>query len=82
MPNCTAAPAASPPGSEPVTALPASPAVTTANQPLVRRASRCSPKLQVKEASSAPIATVNQIGLSVDRRGQAPSTAMRLGATR
>jgi hypothetical protein len=38
--------------------------------------------LQVKEASSAAIATVNQTGLSADRRGHAPSTAARLGKTR
>ncbi len=82
MLNWTAAPPASPPGRESVTALPASPAVTTANQPLVRSASRCTAKLQVKEASSAASAAVNQIGLSAERRGQEPSTAMRPGSTR
>ena len=69
-------------GQAPVTALPASPAVTTANQPLVRSASRCKAKLQVNETSSAAIATVNQTGFSVDSRGQAPSTAMSEGSTR
>ncbi len=82
MRNWTAAPAASPPGGPSVTALPVSPAVTRANQPRVRRASRCKAKLQLNETSSAAIATVNQAGLSVDSRGQAPSTAMRLGSTR
>ena len=47
MPNWTAAPAASPPGRLSVTALPASPAVMPANQPLVRSASGCNAKLQV-----------------------------------
>ena len=65
-----------------MTALPASPAVTTANQPRVRSASRCKAKLQVKDTSSAARQTVNQAGLSVDSRGQAPSTAMSLGSTR
>ena len=82
MRNWTVAPAASPPGRLSVTALPASPAVTTANQPRVRSASRCKAKLQVKEASSAASATVNQIGFSVDSRGQSPSTATSLGSTR
>ena len=71
MLNWTAAPAASPPGRLSVTALPDSPAVTTANQPRVRRASRCKAKLQVNEASSATSASANQAGFSVDRRGQA-----------
>jgi hypothetical protein len=53
MRNWTAAPAASPPGKPLVTALPASPAVTTGNQSFVRSASRCKAKLQVNEASSA-----------------------------
>ncbi len=82
MPNCMAAPAASPPGRLSVTAFPASPAVTTANQPFVRSASRCRAKLQVNEASSAATATLNQTGLSVESRGQEPSTAASLGNTR
>ena len=82
MLNWRAAPAASPPGRLLVTALPASPAVTTANQPRVRSASRWKAKLQVKEASSAATATLNQTGLSVDRRGHEPSTAASLGKTR
>ena len=82
MRNWTAAPAASPPGRLSVIALPASPALTTANQPRVRSASRCMAKLQVNDASSAASATVNQTGFSVDSRGQAPSTAMSLGSTR
>ena len=65
-----------------MTALPASPAVTTGNQPLVRSASRCKAKLQVNEISSAARQTVNHAGSSVDSRGQAPSTAMSLGSTR
>ena len=65
--------------------------MTTANQPLVRSASRCKAKLQVNaaasevavnKASSAASASANQAGFSVDRRGQAPSTAMRLGSAR
>ena len=69
--NWTAAPAALPPGRLLVTALPARPAVTTRNQPLVRSASRCKAKLQVKDTSSAARQTVNQTGFSVDRGGQA-----------
>jgi hypothetical protein len=82
MLNCRAAPAASPPGRLSVTALPASPAVTTANQPLLRRASRCNAKLQAKETTSAAAAAVNQTGLRVDRRGQEASTAVSFGRTR
>ena len=48
----------------------------------VRSASRCKAKLQVNEASSAASASANQAGFSVDRRGKAPSTAMRLGSAR
>jgi hypothetical protein len=80
--NWIAAPAASPPGRLSVTALPVSPAVTTANQSLVRSATPCKAKLQVNETTSAASATVNQIGFSVDRRGHAPSTSMSLGSTR
>ncbi len=82
IPNWTAAPAASPPGRLPVTALPVRAAVTTGNQARVRSASRCRAKLQVNETISAAIAIVNQAGFSVDSRGQAPSTAMSLGSTR
>ncbi len=42
-----------------VTVLPVSPAVTTANQPRVRSASRCKAKLHMNETSSAAIATAN-----------------------
>ena len=62
--------------------LPVSPAVITGNQLLVRSASRCKAKLQVNETSSAATQAVNQIGFSVDSRGQAPSTAMSLGSAR
>ncbi len=48
----------------------------------VRSASRCKAKLHMNETSSAAIATANQAGLSVDSRGQAPSTAMSVGSTR
>jgi hypothetical protein len=82
MLNWAAAPVAAPPGSVSVTALPASPAVTIANQPLARRASRCRPKLQVNEPASAATATANQAGFSPDRRGQEASTSVRLGRTR
>jgi hypothetical protein len=64
-----------------VTAFPASPAVTTANQPLVRSASRCRAKVQVNEANSTATATLSQTGLSVESRGQEPSTAASLGKT-
>jgi hypothetical protein len=55
----TAAPAALAPGRLLVTALPASPVVTTGNQSFVRSASRCKAKLQGNEASSATSATVS-----------------------
>jgi hypothetical protein len=51
MLNWTVASAASPPGRQSVTAFPASPAVTTANQPLVRSASRCKAKLQANASA-------------------------------
>jgi len=37
--------------------------------------------LQVKEASSAATATLNQTGLSVDSRGHEPSTEASFGST-
>jgi len=58
------------------------PAVITGNQPLVRSASRCKAKLQVKDTSSAARQTVNQARFSVDSRGQAASTSMSLGRAR
>ena len=77
--NWTPAPIALPPGRLSVTELPARPAVTTANQPFARSASRCSPKLQPKDATSAASATLNQMGSRVVRRGQAPSTFVIAG---
>ena len=50
---CTLAPTASPPGSVLVTALPARPAVTTANQFFVRSTRRSSAIAQKKLAASA-----------------------------
>ena len=79
--NWTPAPAASPPGSTAVTALPTSPAATTANQSLVRRTRRCKPKLQVNAATSAAKAPTSQPGPSVDNSGHAPITRLRLGNT-
>lgn len=79
--SCTAAPAASPPGKMRLMALPARPAVTTANQHRVPSASRWRAKAQVKEATSAPTATANQIGFSVDSRGQEARTLVMLGTT-
>jgi hypothetical protein len=80
--NCTAAPTAAPPGTIRVMALPASWDVTTGNQPLVRRASRCSANVQVKCAISAATARVNHRGSRVDRRGQEAKTSVIVGNTR
>src|SRR6516165_1207730 len=79
--NWTAAPAASPPGSVLVTALPASPAVTTANHPRVRSTMRWIPKPQTKLPHSDNSATESQRALNVANFGQDPSTADRLGST-
>ena len=81
IPNCAAAPAASPPGRTLVTVLPASPAVTTANQLLVPRQSRWSPKVQTKLATSATTMPANHHGLSLVRRGQDAKTRASSGNT-
>ena len=80
--NCTAAPAAAPPGMMRLIEFPASWDVTTENHPLVRSAIRCRVNVQVKWASSATMATANQTGSRVDRRGQDPRTSVILGRTR
>ena len=77
----TAAPAAAPPGSVLVTVLPASPAVTTANHPRVRRTMRWIAKLQTKLPHSNNRATKTHTPLNVANFGHAPKTAERLGST-
>ena len=80
--NCTAAPAAAPPGTISEMALPASWAVITENHALVRRAMRCSEKVQAKWAPSATRAGMNHNRLRRHQRGQAWNTAMSSGSTR
>ena len=82
MRNCTAAPAAAPPGTISEMALPANWAVITENHALVRRAMRCSEKVQKKWITSATNAGMNQSRLSVASLGHALNTASTLGATR
>ena len=79
--NCTAAPAASPPGSTLVTAFPVNPAATTANHFLVRRTRRCTANAQAKLADSARNEPISQTGLRCDSCGQAAITRVRLGST-
>ena len=69
IPYCRLAPAASPAGSTLVSALPASPDVTTANQPLVRKARRWRVNAKVKLTISAMSAPIIQIGLALASRG-------------
>ncbi len=80
--NCTAAPAAAPPGTMREMALPASWAVITANQALVRRAMRWREKVQAKWAPSATRAGMNQSRSRVASRGQEWKTAKSSGSTR
>ena len=80
--NWTAAPAAAPPGTISEMALPASWAVMTANQALVRRAIRWRENVQAKWAPSASRAGRNHSRLRVARRGHEWRTDRMLGATR
>ena len=80
--NCTAAPAAAPPGTTSEMALPASCAVMTENQALVRRAIRWREKVQAKWMPSASRAGTNQSRLSWASLGHELNTARMLGATR
>ena len=79
--NCTAAPGAWPPGTMSEMALPASWAVTTGNQALVRRAMRWRAKVQAKWAPSAKRAGMNQSRLSFTMLGHEWRTPMSSGAT-
>ena len=72
--NWTAAPAAAPPGTMREMALPASWAVITANQALVRRAIRWRENVQAKWAPSATTAGMNHSKFSWTRRGHEWST--------
>ena len=79
MRNCTAAPAAAPPGTMREMALPASWAVMTENQALVRRAMRCKENVQTKWAPSDTRAGMNQNRARVCSWGQALKTLMTSG---
>jgi len=76
---CTLAPTASPPGSVLVTALPARPAVTTANQLLVRKTRRSSAIAQKKLDASAMNATSSHQGSRVKSLGPADATRTSSG---
>ena len=78
--NWVAAPAAAPPGTINEMALPASWAVITENQALVRRAMRWREKVQTKWAPSATSAGMNQSRLRVTSFGHEWKTADQLGA--
>jgi len=65
-----------------VIALPASNEVMTGSQARARKARRCRAKVQMKWATSAPIARANHRGSRVDRRGQEASTSVIAGNTR
>ena len=80
--NWTAAPAAAPPGTTSEMAFPASCAVITANQALVRRAIRWSENVQAKCRPSDTMAGTNHNRLSVTRRGHEWKTDRMLGKTR
>ncbi len=80
--NCTAAPAAAPPGTMREMELPASWAVTTENHALVRRAMRWREKVQAKWAPSASMAGTNHSRLRVANRGHEWNTSMSSGSTR
>ena len=80
--NCTAAPAAWPPGTMSEIALPASCAVITENQALVRSAILWIANVHAKWPASAKIAGMNQKRLSLWSSGAELRTAMTLGATR
>ena len=80
--NWVAAPAAAPPGTIREMALPASWAVITENQALVRKAMRWREKVQRKWIPSAISAGMNQSRFSVTSLGQSWKTAMSSGSTR
>ncbi len=80
--NWVAAPAAAPPGTMSEMALPASWAVITENQALVRRAMRWREKVHRKWIPSATTAGMNQSRLSETSLGQSWKTAMSSGSTR
>ena len=80
--NWVAAPAAAPPGTISEMALPASWAVMTENQALVRRAMRWSEKVHRKWIPSATRAGMNQSRLRLTSLGQSWKKAMSSGSTR
>src|SRR5664280_1782265 len=79
--NWTLAPAASPPGRTLVTALPASPAVMTANHVPFRTTRRSSDIERKKLESSATNIKTSHQGDSVARRGHAETTWVSAGRT-
>ncbi len=81
MSNCMAPPAAAPPGTMRLTALPASCAVATGNHGLAPRARRSSPQMHMKLSSSAATMGMPQSGLTVASSGPAEKTLARLGQT-
>ena len=81
MSNCMAPPAAAPPGTMRLKALPASWAVATGNQGLTSSASRSSAHMQAKLATSARTIGMPHSGLTVLSCGPDEKTAARLGHT-
>ena len=81
MSNCMAPPAAAPPGTMRLNALPASWAVATGNHGLTSSARRSSAHMQAKLASSARTIGMPQSGLTCLSWGPEEKTAARLGQT-
>ena len=81
MSNCMAPPAAAPPGTMRLKALPASCAVATGNHGLTSSASRSSAHMQAKLAISAITMGMPQSGLTCLSCGPEEKTAARLGQT-
>jgi hypothetical protein len=81
MSNCIAPPAAAPPGTMRLKALPASCAVAMGNHGFSSRARRSSAHMQTKLAASAATRGKPHSGLTVASMGPAEKTLARLGQT-
>src|SRR5512145_423667 len=81
MSNCIAPPAAAPPGTMRLNALPANCAAATGNQGLTSSASRSSAHMQAKLAISASTMGMPHSGLTWRNWGPEENTAARLGQT-
>ena len=81
MSNCMAPPAAAPPGTMRLTALPASCAVATGNHGLASSARRSRPQMHMKLSASAATIGMPHSGFTVLSAGPAENTWARLGQT-